>query len=324
MTTPLLRPASTLPLRRVLITGASGFVAASLIRRLLNDGHEVHALVRARSDLWRLAELRDRLTFHTADLADAAGVNVAFQAAKPEWVFHLATARGEPDDFDVFLHGNIIGAANLISGCRRYRPDRLIVFGSSLEYGHRDLPLREDMALAPSSLHGSTKACASLLFQQAHRSEGLPVTVLRLFSVFGPWEGSARLLPKAILAGLEGRDLHLTPPGIRRDYVFVDDVVEASLLAVATEATTGEIINVGTGIQTTNEDLVAAIDRLTNGRMRIVAYDYPVHDTDANHWVGDMRKCRTLLKWTPPTTLGEGLRTTLDWIQQHRHLLRYA
>ncbi|KFN44632.1 NAD-dependent epimerase/dehydratase family protein [Arenimonas oryziterrae] len=310
--------------RRVLVTGASGFVAASLVRRLLAQGHEVHGLVREHSDLWRLAELEDRITLHRADLCDATRIAGIFAAVRPHWLFHLATARAAHEGDQTYAQSNVLAAAGLIAACRQQTPERVIVHGSSLEYGHRDLPLREDMTPQPTTAHGQTKAEATAMWLQAARDDGLPVTVLRLFSVYGPWESSARLLPKALLAGLAARELPLTPPGIRRDYVHVDDVVTASLRAIGADATIGEVVNIGSGEQTSNEELVARIDALTGGRLRLAENAHPRHENDAGHWVADTGKCRTLLGWSPTLTLDEGLRGTLAWLREHRHLAMYV
>lgn len=315
---------STSPARRTLITGASGFIAANLIRRLLAEGHEVHALRRADSDLWRMAGIEDKIIWHAADLRDAEALMRACADAKPDWLFHLATARGDTSDGRLYYETNLVAARNLLAACRATPPQRLIVHGSSLEYGHRDQPLREDMPLQPDSHHGLSKACAGLLFLQAQRDEGLPVTLLRLFSVYGAWESRERLLIKALLAGMDGGTLGLTAPGIRRDYVHVDDVVDASLRAAVSAAAIGRAINIGSGVQTSNEGMVAMIDQLTGRRLRLLDGAYPRHASDTGHWVADTHRCREILGWTPATTLAEGLEKTLTFLQQHRNLSAYA
>lgn len=309
---------------KVLITGANGFIAVNLIRRLLRDGHEVHAMIRNTSDLWRLADLHDQVELHVAELSRTTEVDAVFLKVRPEWLFHLATARGHANDFESYFQGNVVATVNLIDACKKYPPRKILVYGSSLEYGHRNQPLSETMADTPSTLHGTTKLCSTRLFLQAHRSFRLPVVILRLFSVYGPWESEHRLLPKALMTGIDGGTIRLTPPGIRRDFVFVEDVVEASLIALNNETANGEIINIGSGVQTTNEGLLAKINELSGHKLRVISHEFPRHETDADYWVADTRKCQALLGWSPATTLTEGLTIFQDWIHQHRHVPRYA
>lgn len=313
-------------MKNVLVTGASGFISANLVRRLLRDRYEVHCIVRKTSDLWRLKDVRDRLVLHVADLTAANEVAGVFAAVRPDVVFHLATTRADGRDFHAFFQGNVLTAANLIDACRMFPVSRLVVYGSSLEYGHRPEPLSETMACSPATLHGTTRLCATQLFLQAYRSFGLPIILLRLFSVYGPWEAPARLIPKALLAGLHSGSVQLTPQAqsIQRDFVFVGDVVEAGMVSLGVDAAIGEIINVGSGVQTSNETLISRIAELTGNTLRIDAYDYPRHETDAGYWVADTRKCQTLLGWSPATTLAEGLHIYREWISRHCHVAPYA
>ena len=309
---------------RILITGGSGFIAANLLRQLNKDGHELHCIVRSTSDLWRIQDLQGKITFHTDDLTDFSQVHTVFGKIGPEWVFHLATARAAADDFNSLFQGNVLMTANIISACRMFPPKKIIVFGSSLEYGHRKQPLSEKMKASPTTIFGTTKLCSTQLFLQAWRSFSLPVVILRAFSVYGPWESHKRLLPKTLLSGIYGREIQLTPPGIRRDYVFVEDVVKAALLAAEKQTVSGEIINVGTGRQTSNERAVHLIDDLTDHRLTISNYDYPRHHTDTEHWLANTEKCQELLTWSPDLTFEKGLQKTLLWLQQHLHLEEYA
>ena len=308
---------------RVLITGASGFVAATLIRRLLGKGYEVHCIVRKDSELWRIAAVRHRLVLHQVELTQSREVDAVFAAVRPHWFFHLSTVRTQVQDFESFFQGNVVVAGNLISACLRFPPDRVVVYGSSLEYGHRDQPLREDLVATPHTLHGATKLCATHLFLQACHSFDLPVVVLRPFLVYGPWESGSRLLSKAILAGMEGRSIQLTSPGVRRDYLFIDDLIDASLIALSKEEAIGEIINIGSGTQVSNEALVAEINKLTGFNLRISSDDYPRRETDTEYWVADPRKCQALLGWSPSTSLVAGLQLTMEWLTEHRHLDEY-
>jgi nucleoside-diphosphate-sugar epimerase len=309
---------------RVLVTGGAGFIAASLLRELYNQGHEVHCVVRPTSNLWRVIDLIGKITIHKVDLIDPTQVEQVFKKVRPEWIFHLATSRAAANDFDALFQGNLFVTANLVSACRAYPPLRLVVFGSSLEYGHRKQPLCETMQAQPSTLYGATRLCSTQLFLQAWKHFALPVVIFRIFSVYGAWESSHRLLPKTLLAGIYGRTLQLTVPEIRRDYVLVDDLIKAAFIAVNKPEVDGEIINIGSGKQTSNEELVRLIDELTGNRLTVSDHEYPRHDTDTDHWVADTKKCRKLLGWSPDKDISKGLQLTLEWVKQHLELKNYA
>lgn len=306
---------SPAPGDRCLVTGAAGFIGSHVARALLEGGAEVHALVRPGTDLGRIAGCRPRLHVHRADLRDSEAVSTAWEAARPEVVVHAAIFGVHPGrrGGEEMVATNVLGTHHLLACCRRAGVRRLVVLGGSSEYGRRTAPMKEEDPPEPVSLYGATKAMATLLCQQAARRHGVPVVVLRPFSVYGPGEPRHRLIPTAIRRALDGGPLRLTGPGWRRDFVYVEDVVEAVLRTVALEGHAGEIVNVGSGLQTGNEEVVALVDRLTGGGLEVLAGAYPPHPTDARHWVADVGKAEKVLGWRPRTDLEEGLRRTVAW-----------
>jgi len=297
---------------RWLITGGSGFVAANLVRNPMLAGAEVHLAVRGRS-AWRLAGLDRSVRLHVLDLRDPDAVAALFAEVRPEIVVHGATWRGGADREQAALT-NVLGTSHLIDAALAHPPRRLIHLGSSIEYGHREAPLDEGLALEPTTLHGATKAAASLLLRQAAWAEGLPAVILRAFSVYGPWEGHDRLIPTAIRALRDGAVVKLTEPGWVRDLVYVDDVVEAIGLAVVRELTPGEVLNVGSGIETTNEGIVETIARVMGRKAEVEVGAYPSRDTDSRHWVADPSRALERLGWRAVTPLEKGLGRTVEWV----------
>jgi nucleoside-diphosphate-sugar epimerase len=142
--------------------------------------------------------------------------------------------------------------------------------------------------------------------------------MLRLFSVYGYWEASTRLIPAAIMAALRNREIALTPPGYQRDLIFVEDVVEACLLAVEAEKAVGEILNVGSGEQWSNEQVVEMVQAVCGRRFGVRVGAYPARPSDTTHWVADNRKAQELLGWKPRHMLRSGLEKTIAWFRLHR------
>lgn len=301
--------------KRVLVTGATGFIGANLVRRLLGEAADVHACT-LRGDVRRLTDVLDRVRLHRVDLAEPDDVSRVVRASRPEVVFHLA-AHGVLDarpDLARLEAATAGGTRRLLEACRDC--EAFVHVGGSSEYGPHEEPLREDMTPAPVTAYGRAKAAATLAALEA-AERGLPVSVLRPFSVYGPWESPARLVPTAIRAALTGAVLPLTPAGFRRDYVFVDDVVDALVLATRSGLAVGEVVNVGTGVQTANEDVAAAIAELTGREIRVDAGAIAPKQSDTTHWVADTRKASRVLGWQAQTALRAGLAITIKHFRGH-------
>ncbi len=302
-----------------LVTGAGGFIGANLVRRLLDDGVHVHACVRPQTDPWRLRGL-DGLAVHAVDLVDGPAVHALVDRLQPAAIFHLARLRGLPSalDYDTASRTNVEGTRHLLEAVRdRCAGASFVHSGSSLEYGKSAAPLREDMAPRPSTVHGMTKAAATGLVQRFARDNGLRAMTLRLFTVYGAWEGPARFVPRIMRAALCGTPIAVTPAGMRHDWIHVDDAVDALVTASRLPTASGDVVNVATGQQSDNEDLVTAIEALTGQRLRRARATFHARPWDSAHWVADVARARAVLGWSARRDLRSGLAETLAWFRTH-------
>ncbi|MGH2980449.1 MAG: NAD-dependent epimerase/dehydratase family protein, partial [Solirubrobacterales bacterium] len=227
--------------RRALVTGAGGFLGANLIRRLIADGHTVMGMVRPGSDVWRLDGISGGLEVKSADLRDSDALGQAVSEAAPDWVFHLAAHGGyswQRDAAGIF-ESNVVGTAALLEACREAGCDAFVQTGSSSEYGLKDHAPAEDEPLEPNSAYAVAKAAATLYARHLAVSGGLPAVTLRLYSAYGPYEDPRRLVPKLISEGLQGRLPPLVGPEISRDFVAVEDVLDALVAAASRPAAGG-------------------------------------------------------------------------------------
>lgn len=303
--------------RRVLVTGASGFIGANLVRALLRSGADVHALTRPESSLRRLAEVIPRLTLHRMDLAEAEAVQGCIKSVQPQVILHLAATPGHPARFPdraEALRTSVVGTFNLLSASAPLSDCRFVHVGSWLEYGPKPAAICESDLPAPSTFRGAVKAAASLLCGQFARETARAIVVLRLFSVYGYWESPARFIPTVIRAALHGETISLTPPGYRKDFVFVEDVVDACLRASEASLAPGEIFNIGSGRHWRYEEVVDAVQSLVNRKVRVQAGRYPPGPTDTDSSLADIRKAAELLGWSPRHTLQTGIGKTIDWL----------
>jgi len=307
--------------KRAIVTGSTGFVGANLVRRLLRDGHEVHLLLRRGHAPWRIAEILTDVHCHEVDLGDHADLERVVVAIKPDWVFHLAVhgAYSAQTDLQQMVQTNIVGTINLVEAALRADVAAVINTGSSSEYGFKDHAPTETAWLEPNSYYAVTKASATLYCRHIAQRHGLLLPTLRLYSVYGPYEESSRLMPTLIAHGLRGELPPLVAPDVARDYVYIDDVTDAYILAATTSRQEhGAVYNIGTGVQTPLHEVVDTVRRIMAIDVAPVWGSMPNRGWDTSVWVADNRAARRELGWQPAHTVETGLRRMVRWSELHQ------
>lgn len=304
-------------MKRVVVTGGSGFVGANLVRRLVRDGHAVHLLVPPGPARWRLAGLAGAVRLHEGDLADGAHVAAAVRRIRPEWVFHLAThgAYSWETDLRRMVETSVIGTMHLVQACLDTGFEAFVNTGSSSEYGFKDHAAAESEALDPNSHYAVNKTWATHFCRYTAVSRSLPIRTLRLYSVYGPWEEPRRLMPTLIRRGLAGALPPLVGPETARDYVYVDDVVDAYLLAASRPSAPGAVYNVGSGVQTTLREVVEIARRVLGIAAEPMWGSMPARVWDTNVWVADRRAIGAALGWEPRYGFEEGFGHMVAWFR---------
>lgn len=307
---------------RVLVTGGSGMVGANLVHRLVKEGNEVAVLVRPATNRLRLQHVERQLQFVCGDLRDAVSIQTAVRQIQPHVVFHLAStiwAKIPALPPSAHLETNALGTLHLLEAVRIVPGARFVFTGSSSVYGPGS-QLHEQLPLAPNTFYGATKAAASLLVQTYARVYGVSTVELRLFMPYGPWEDPNRLVPQVILSALAGRDIPTTAGMQQRDLIYMDDVVDALLLAAARPVPAGSVFNIGSGSAMTVRELIERLLHLMGNPVKALIGALPMRPDEIVEMSASIAAANTQLGWKPLTSLDEGLRRTIAWFTDHREL----
>jgi UDP-glucose 4-epimerase len=309
--------------RTALVTGGCGFIGQHLVHALLARGAlRVVVLDNLRfGDPAGLAELGPAVSLVRFDLGHDTPAALGAHLEGVDLLFHLAAekhnaSRAEPLSL---LASNVAGTFSLLEAAARARV-RKVVFSSSLyAYGRRHAPpLQEDEVPRPDTVYGISKLAGEHLLRQAEHSHGQPWVALRYFFVYGPRQYPGLGYKSVIVRNFE-RLLAGQPAAVRGDgrqaldYVYVDDVVEATLLAMEAEVS-GEVLNVGSGRPTEIRSLLEVMTGLAHGPRTF--FGEPADETAGTFRAAAIARIQERLGWRPRTGLEEGLARTLAWMQQ--------
>ena len=303
--------------KRVLITGAAGFVGANLARRTLARGDEVFLAIGPDTDRYRLREIEGDAELIEADLREPDSAQRLVAASRPELVLHLAThgAYSWQTDAERIFETTVLGTVRLLRACGDAGVRRLINAGSSSEYGFKDHPPDEAELPEPNSDYAAAKVGATAYCGHFARSHDTDAITLRLYSVYGPWEHPDRLIPKLVGEALAGRLPPLVNPEVARDFVFVDDACSAFLAAAeSVEAAPDAVYNVASGRETTIGEIVETARSAFGVEAEPDWGSMPERDWDTTSWVGNPARIERELGWRAETDLTEGLRRTAEWM----------
>ncbi|BCG94622.1 NAD-dependent epimerase/dehydratase family protein [Mesorhizobium sp. 131-2-1] len=311
-------------MQRAVVTGGSGFVGASLVRRLLSLGWQVDLLLRPGFATWRVPAQQPQLSMHAIDLTDASSVRALLHRLQPRYVFHLAAhgAYSWQTDAAMIAKTNLETTRTLALASLEANVEAIVHTGTSLEYGRKRHAPSEDEAAEPEGAYAISKAAATAFCRDLARRSGIRIPTLRLYSVYGPWEEPRRLVPSLLLHAMVGRWPPLANAKTARDFVWVEDVIDALIIAASRPlADPGAIFSIGTGWQTTLREIVDIVRDITGCEAEPHWQSMPDRDWDTDIWQAETRRAATELGWTAQTTLRTGLRRTIEWLREDRERL---
>lgn len=313
--------------KRVLVTGAGGFIGSHLVDELLKQGADVTAFVHynARND-WGMLEGRytdatPNLTVTSGDVTDALFVKKA--VAGKEYVFHLAALIGIPYSYvapESYINTNIRGTLNVMQACLDHDVTRVVHTSTSEVYGTAQYtPIDENHPLQGQSPYSASKIGADKIAESFFCSFGLPVTTIRPFNTFGPRQSTRAVIPTIITQALTGTTVKLGSLTPIRDLTYVADTANGFMKLAESKDTIGKTVNTGSGRGVTIGELAEIIIRQINPDARIVCEEKRVRPekSEVMELLCDNRAALELAGWKPNYTLEEGLARTIEWMKEH-------
>ena len=284
---------------RILVTGGTGFIGRHMVRRLLSDGHR--PLVSVSNGENSVQILPAGIDTVELDVTDAAQVQRLVNSYRPSFVIHLAGTTGHNDpNGEKCRSMNLEATITLVDALCETDLKRLVLIGSAAEYGNQPVPFREDMQLLPSSHYGRSKAEANLYALGKWSTTGFPVTVLRVFTAFGIGQPQKMFLSQLISNAVSNTPFEMSDGLQKRDFVYIDDVVDAIVRSLDTEAAIGKSINIGSGHGIRLRDLARAVWAACGSDpdvLRIGAR--PKSGDEAFDTEADIQLAEQILAWKP-------------------------
>lgn len=317
--------------RRVLITGALGFIGSNLARRLVGLGARVLLVDSLIPDyggnLFNIAGMpmeEDRAQLNISDVRDAHSMRYLVQGQ--DFLFNLAGQTSHMDsmnDPDADLEINCRAQLSILEACRKYNPAIKIVFASTRQlYGKPDyLPVDEKHLLRPVDVNGINKMAGEWYHILYNNVYGIRACALRLTNTYGPRmrvkDARQTFLGVWLRLAIEGKSFEVWEGHQLRDFTFVDDAVEAFLLAAASEAANGEIFNLGGDCVVSLKELAEMVIEISGGEYATRSYPADRKRIDIGDYYADFSRIRKALGWEPRTSLRDGLRQTMAFYREH-------
>lgn len=313
----------------ILVTGGAGFIGSFVVRALLQEGHQVvsidnfndyydPALKRA-----RLKTVEDKIVQYEIDIADREAVEMIFKEHSFDAVCHLAAQAGVRYSIEnplVYAESNYVGTLNILECAKRYGGPRVVAASSSSVYGlNHEMPFREDQVVdAPASVYAATKRGTELLAHTYHHLYGLEVSMLRFFTVYGPW-GRPDMAPFIFTeAILKGEAIKVFNNGeMSRDFTYIDDIVSGIIGAIK-HPKGFEIYNLGRGEPVRLMDFVASLEESLN-KKAILDFQ-PMQPGDVTATWADVTKAARDLGYEPKTSIRDGVNSFVEWYKDYYHV----
>ena len=320
--------------KRVLVTGAEGFIGSHLTERLYQEGCQVRAFVFYNSfNKWGWLDslspsVLSGIEIFTGDIRDPHGVELAMKNI--DVVFHLAALIAIPFSYhspDSYIDTNIKGTLNVLQAARINKVQHLLITSTSEVYGTaRFVPIHENHPKQGQSPYSASKIGADALAESFYRSFDLPVTIVRPFNTFGPRQSARGVIPTTIIQLLNGKEsIKLGSVSPTRDFVYVNDTVNGYVAIANHPASIGKELNIATETEVSIGDLASMLIKKINPNAKILSDEARIRpqNSEVERLCGSAKLISDLTGWKPLITLDQGLERTVEWFRKKENLSNY-
>ena len=321
-------------MKKVLVTGADGFIGSHLVEELLNQKYKVKAFCLYNSfNSWGWLdtlpkEKLDRLEVFTGDIRDPNGVRVAMKDC--DIVFHLAALIAIPYSYhspDSYVDTNVKGTLNIIQAARDFNIERVLVTSTSEVYGTaKYVPIDENHPKQPQSPYSASKIGADCMADSFYRSFNLPITIVRPFNTYGPRQSARAIIPTIITQLLKGfNEIKLGDLTPTRDLLYVKDTVRGFIEIAKVESLIGHECNIATNSEISMQDMANLLIKLINPKAKIIQESNRLRPekSEVYRLFGDNSKIIKHTDWNLQYSLEDGLKKTIDWFSDDKNLKQY-
>ena len=297
--------------KKILITGAGGFIGWHLIHQLQIYGPQISTISRNHNNFFKEIEQ------YAIDIKDTCAINECLQTCQPDHIFHLAAYKDRNESIQAFyssVETNVLGTLNLFSAAKDVTSlESIVTLGTAEEYGKNIPPFNEKLRECPVTPYSFSKLCISQMGELFFHLYNLPVIILRPTLAYGPGQGTDMFLPSLITSLLENKPFDMTLGDQTRDFVYVADLIEAMILASGNTNANGQIINIGSGVPTKIADIAQTIDEIIGKKGLVKLGGKPYRKNEVMNYYISPAKAERILGWKAKTSLKEGLNRTIAY-----------
>tara|TARA_B110000259_G_C13994751_1_gene393986 strand:+ start:61 stop:1002 length:942 start_codon:yes stop_codon:yes gene_type:complete len=305
--------------KTILITGVGGYIGKYLLKNLMQFDYKIIGIDLVFDDEFR-KEFDNKVIMLEGNLLNKNFINSSVKNYAPDYVFHLAASKSRSNQIQQFKTSNEInylGTLTLFEALLDCKNLKLVtLLGTIEEYGQTTTPFREDSNERPDSAYGLSKLTATKLALLFNHQFNLPTVVLRPSIAYGPGQGEEMFIPALIKSLLKQEPFKMTEGNQLRDFIYIDDLIDALVKCVNSVGIEGQIINIAYGTSVKLKDIAWQIAEMANSKENLLMGEISYRNSEIMNYSVDISKVSKLFNWSPQTSLTQGLEKTIKFYQK--------